>query len=202
MSEQARTSPWPGAPAPRRIGLAELLRPVSLPSPEERAAAREAAAFRQGRAEAEAEAALRLAAADAARLALLAEAEAAQANAAATFAALQVALDAAFADSLARLALAIARAILAAEPAVSPASVHALATDLLAAAPPDGSAILRAEPATLAAAAPLLPPGWAARPDASLPPATLIAELDAMQLATSLEMRLAQLAAQLLEDCA
>lgn len=201
MSEHASPAAESRQAPPRRIGLAELLRPAHLPSPEARAAAREADAYRRGHAAAEAEGQAALADAEARRLALLAQGRAAQTAAADALLAVQLALEAAFAESLAAVALAIARAVLGVEPATTPAMLRALADELVAGAPDAASARVRAAPQTLAITAPLLPAGWASQSDPSLPPGTLLAELDGATLTASLETRLDQIAAVLTGSC-
>ena len=101
------------------------------------------------------------------------------------------ALDDALADALPPLALAVARALLAVEP--SPHIIAALSAQAISALPPDSAGTLRIAPGQP------LPqvPGWTVLEDASLPPATVRAELDCTRVTASLAGRLEQIAREL-----
>jgi flagellar biosynthesis/type III secretory pathway protein FliH len=178
--------------APRPIGLAGLLRP---PPARPDAAARLAAAEARGRAVAAAEAAAAqadavaaLKHAHAAELAARDEAEAALGALAASAIA---GVERAFADALAHLALAAARAVLAREPAVTPETLAAIVADVLAAAPERTGTIFVApgDAGRLGAV-----PGWSVAADPALAPGDVRAEIDTATIRSGIAHRVGLLA--------
>ncbi|MFQ3596480.1 MAG: FliH/SctL family protein [Sphingomonadaceae bacterium] len=99
------------------------------------------------------------------------------------------------AERLADLALVIARAVLAAEPAVPPALIGKLVADVLAEAPSGAQGRLRVHPDCLAAAEAHVPPGWTLIGDLALAPGTVVADLGAAAITAGLADRLETLAA-------
>lgn len=178
-------------------GLRLLFHPAqAAPIPwEQRIATREAAAYAAGATAAHEEAAQRIAAQQAEWASERAATETAHAKALAaletTHRATIAALDDALADALPPLALAVARALLAVEP--SPHIIAALSAQAISALPPDSAGTLRIAPGQP------LPqvPGWTVLEDASLPPATVRAELDCTRVTASLAGRLEQIAREL-----
>lgn len=157
-----------------------------------------AAAFARGEAAARAEAAQALAAQAAAHDRAL---KAVERRAAAAEAALRAAsehalqaLEDAYLESLAPLAVAIARAVLAAEPALGTATLQSLLGEALSALPRGAAGTLFLAPGT---AHPALPHGWGIIEDPAIAPGTLRAQVDATVVTASLERRLAQLAGDL-----
>jgi flagellar biosynthesis/type III secretory pathway protein FliH len=178
---------------PRRIGLADLLRPAHQPSPEARAATREAEAWRRGHEAARAETAEAVAALEAALRESAHRAHAVEQAAAQALAAMQQKLEVAFADSLTTLALGVAKAVLAAEPTLAPATVRTFVDDLVSAVPEGACPRVRVHPDALGPVQAVLPPGWTAWPDSALEGATLVAEVDSSSLTSGLGARLDQL---------
>jgi flagellar assembly protein FliH len=176
-------------PAPRPVPLAALFGTVPEtdprpppPAPDELRAEGYAAGLAAARAEA-AEAAAR--AADAHALALRTADEAARA------------ILAAAAVAMADVALAVARAVLAAEPMVPRPVVERLLADVLAHAPAGAAGRLRVHPDGLGLVDAAIPDGWTLVGDLSLPPGTVIADLGAHAVTASLADRLATIAEHL-----
>lgn len=133
-----------------------------------------------------------------------------EAHQAATMA-LATALDAALSDSLALLGIAVARAVLAAEPATGPETLSALLADVLGQLPEGAAGTLFVSPCMVQRAGAMRPAGWRVATDPALGPGAVRADVDAASFASSLASRLAQLEARLqdapppedrLEDCA
>jgi flagellar biosynthesis/type III secretory pathway protein FliH len=89
------------------------------------------------------------------------------------------------------LALAVAKAVLGAEPGCSDATLSVLVAQALAAAPPGDGGTLKLHPLHLSGA-PIPPPGWEVVPDAALPPGTVVATVGPCLCLSSLELRLLQ----------
>jgi len=115
--------------------------------------------------------------------------EAQAAQAAAAFAA----LEAAFADAIASLGLALAEAILAAEPGPKAETIAQLVCDALAGLPEDAGGTLRANPADIPLL-PALPAGWTVAADTALAPGHVVAERGPALSAAGFAQRLDQLA--------
>lgn len=166
--------PLPEGPSPQALRAAELEAACAAA----RDAAHAALAPRIGQLEAE------LVAERAARTA---EAAAQATIAGAAIEALQTSL----ADAVAGLGLAIARQVLAAEPALAPATLATLVAHALAGAPEGDCGTLRLHPLHLPAA-PAPPPGWRLLADPELPLGTVIAETGPWLALASLDLRLEQ----------
>ncbi len=181
----------PSGPVPKPVPLAAFLRVEEPPPPDPGPPPPDpeaiyAEGFRDGAAAAAAEAAESARAAEEAhRLALAAADEAARA------------LAEALAGTLAEAALAIARAVLAGEPAIRPQLLHRLVADILAAAPAEAQGRLHVHPEALALLAGTVPPGWILVGDPTLERHAVRAELGSHQLLASLSTRLAAAAAAL-----
>ncbi len=171
---------------------------ASAQSIEARIASATATAFAAGQAAARVEAAEARAAQTAAHNHALKSVEA---RAASTESALRAAseqafeaLEKAYAQSLALVAIAIARTIIAAEPALSAETLQSLLHEALSALPEGAAGTLLLPPG---APQPAIPAGWGIAEDASLAPGTLRARVDATVVTASLERRFAQLAGEL-----
>lgn len=101
------------------------------------------------------------------------------------------ALEEALAQALPALALTVARAALGAEP--SSPLIASLAAEAVAALPEAAAGTLRI---ATGQPHPQLP-GWSVVEDASLPPATVHAEVDATRITATLDLRLEQMAREL-----
>ncbi len=106
------------------------------------------------------------------------------------------ALQSAYAESIATLALEVTAAILATEPALAPDTVASLIAEALSTARPGDVGTLRLHPA-LAACAPELPAGWTLVTDPDIDPTTAIAEAGPSIALASLAHRLEQARTQL-----
>jgi flagellar biosynthesis/type III secretory pathway protein FliH len=177
------------------VPLLRLFAAPSLPagpSEAERLAQAEAEARAEGRATAEAELLPKLAALEAELVAVRAEGvAAARAKAEAAGAAL-AALESALADAVAVLGLAIARQVLAAEPAVDAQTLAGLVADALAGLGQGDAGRVRMHPDD-AAHAPRLPAGWVLAPDPELARGAVVAERGPVLSGAGLALRLAQL---------
>lgn len=185
----------------RAIPIAGLFRAAPSGPPVERLLAqREAAGLAAGRAEGAA--ALATARADwaEARAGLEARHRAELEAAAAGFSAAARSLEAALAELLPELALAIARKVLEAEPRVRVEPLASLVAEALAALPAGGGGTLHLAP-ELAVLLPA-PEGWTLAADPALAPGEVRAELGASRVRASLLGRLDQLAALLAEAAA
>ncbi|WP_194744622.1 FliH/SctL family protein [Thermaurantiacus tibetensis] len=100
-------------------------------------------------------------------------------------------------DALAETALAVARAVLAGEPAVRPELVRRLVADVLAAAPAEARGRLHLHPEALPHLAGAEPPGWVLLGDPTLDRHEVRAELGSRQILASLAERLAHAAGEL-----
>ncbi len=173
--------------------------PPAGPRVAERLAMAAAVARAEGRAAAEAELLPRLAALEAELAVARAEGvAAADARSAATGAAL-AALESALADAVAVLGVAIARQVLAAEPAVDVQTLAGLVADALAGLGRGDAGQLRMHPDD-APHAPALPAGWALVPDPGLARGEVVAERGSALSGAGLGLRLARLGAALEED--
>lgn len=153
-------------------------------------------AFEEGRAAAMAELGGRIGALEA-ELAALADAHAAATDAsarasAAAFAALETAL----ADGVAALGLAVARAVLGAEPRLAEATIRQLVCDALSGLAEGAAGTLRMHPND-AVHAPDLPPGWVVVADTMVTSGEVLAEQGKSLSAAGLLQRLEQLRARL-----
>jgi flagellar biosynthesis/type III secretory pathway protein FliH len=166
--------PLPEGPSPQALRAAELEAACAAAGD----AAHAALAPRIGQLEAEL---------SAERAARTAEAAAQATIAGTAIAALQSSLSEALAD----LALAIARQVLAAEPALAQATLATLVAHALEGAPQGDIGTLRLHPLHLPAA-PAPPPGWCLLADPDLPPGTVIAEAGPRLALASLDLRLEQ----------
>lgn len=179
----------------RAVGLAGLLRPVpSKPSLSQLLAEREERAFRSGMAEAEASAArmqARKAAENQVELARLQEELAA---AEACFATVVKALEQAFADALAELAISVSRAVLGQEPAIGEAGLKTILHDLLTASGEKTGRIIMA-PGLVPDLA--CPAGWQLVEDDRLPADEVRVEVDGRGIVDSIERRMSVLEAAL-----
>jgi len=101
------------------------------------------------------------------------------------------ALQCSFAEAVAGLAVAIARQVLAAEPALQPETLATLVAQALEQAPEGNCGTLRLHPLHLPLA-PALPAGWRLVPDADLLPGSVVAEAGAWLARASLDLRLDQ----------
>ncbi|MBS3961234.1 MAG: hypothetical protein KGZ61_05290 [Sandarakinorhabdus sp.] len=104
------------------------------------------------------------------------------------------AIEAAYADSLAPIAIAIARTVTAAEPAISAATLQSLLREVLAALPEDAAGTLLVPPGSVH---PDPPAGWRIAEDATLASGGLRARVDASVVTASLERRFAQMEGRL-----
>ena len=178
------------------VGVAGLLRqapvidPQALQQAQERALAE---AYAQGVQDGEAAMVASFATAKAQDDALFAAALGASAG-------VQQALGEAFAESLCGLAMAVARAVIAAEPCMQRETVCSLVDEALcgAAAGAMGTVFISDDAHDAAAAA--VPSGWGVAVDAMLPAGTVRAVVDASSFTASLERRLVHVAARLAGD--
>ncbi len=150
-----------------------------------------AAAFEAGRAAGEAALRPRIAELDATVEALRARTSRELEAGARLSASVIAALDAALAEAVASLSLAVARQVLAAEPAIRQETLNVLVAEALAGLPQGASGVLRMNPED-AALAPRLPSGWALVADPDLSPGDVIAERGSSLSATGLTLRLDQ----------
>lgn len=154
------------------------------------------AAFKAGRAAAEAELLPRIAELEArletlqAEMAQALEAEARRCDA------MLAALEPALADAVVPLALAVAERVLAAEPTLRAETLAALVAEALAGLPEGSGGALRMNPGD-AARALALPAGWTIVADPARAPGDMIAERGASLAAAALSRRLAQATAAL-----
>lgn len=166
--------------------------PAAVPTDAERRMAAEAAAREAGRSDAESCLLPRIAELEQTLAAERDQHAAALATADQRFADAFAALETALVHAITDLGLAVAQAVLAAEPRLGADTVAALVADALAGLPDSAAGKLRMHPSDISAA-PLLPPGWVLSPDPALPPGRVIAEAGPCLSAADLSQRLAQL---------
>ena len=188
------------ASAIRAIRVSDLLRqgPATGNDGAARAAARIEAAFAAGAAEARSQAETARLSQEAAQQRRIEQLEsehrAALEMAKSLFDQAIAELEKACAESLASLAITIARAILATEPHVGSATLASLLGEALGALPESASGTIAVPPNAAPAS---IPAGWRLTEDPALAPGTLRARVDASTVTASLERRLAQLADRL-----